>query len=78
MNDMALFGRSTTVRLDIEGMTCDNCVRHVTEALKNAPGVKKADVRLDESRAEVTTKGDPDMEGLVAAVEAAGYKAKAA
>lgn len=74
---MALFGKRSTVDLAVEGMTCDNCVRHVTQALENVPGVKKVDVRLPGS-ATVEVKGEPDRRALESAVEKAGYKAQAA
>ncbi|MBW3581689.1 MAG: heavy-metal-associated domain-containing protein [Euryarchaeota archaeon] len=74
---MALFGKRTTVDLAVEGMTCDNCVRHVAQALERVPGVKKVDVRLPGS-ATVELRGEPDLAVLEAAIEKAGYKAHAA
>lgn len=41
------------VILKVQGMTCDDCVVHVTEALKKVPGVEEAKVSLEESKAEV-------------------------
>ena len=32
------------VVLRVEGMTCDGCAHHVTEALKSAPDTKDAQV----------------------------------
>ncbi|MEC4680542.1 MAG: heavy metal-associated domain-containing protein [Nitrospirota bacterium] len=37
----------------IEGMTCDNCVRHVEQALKNLPGISKLEVNLEKHEARV-------------------------
>lgn len=73
---MALFGKTTTTHLAVEGMTCDNCVRHVREALEATSGVKKAQVVLDPGFAEITMKQGTDLAALVAAVEAAGYTAR--
>ena len=64
--------------LTVGGMTCAGCARHVTEALESVPGVASADVPGWESgRADVALDaGAPaDPAGLVAAVEAAGYRA---
>ena len=64
--------------LTVGGMTCAGCARHVTEALGALPGVASADVPGWESgRADVTlAPDDPSSPAdLVAAVEAAGYRA---
>jgi mercuric reductase len=67
-----------TLTLTVGGMTCAGCARHVTEALEAVPGVASADVPGWESgRADVALADDaPARPGdLVAAVEAAGYRA---
>ena len=64
--------------LTIGGMTCAGCARHVAEALESVPGVASADVPGWESgRAKVALGADAlaDPDALVAAVEAAGYRA---
>ena len=40
-------------RLMIDGMTCGNCARHVTEALQSVAGVGSATVNLDAHQATV-------------------------
>ena len=65
----------TTLR--VRGMSCGNCVRHVTEALQQVPGVQTAEVALAEHAAHIVH--DPDeapVGALVAAVEEAGYTAE--
>ncbi|HRI44314.1 MAG TPA: heavy metal-associated domain-containing protein [Fimbriimonadaceae bacterium] len=62
------------ITLRIEGMTCENCVRHVRQALESVPGVERALVELDAGRAVV--EGTPDPQDLVAAVEEEGYAAE--
>lgn len=57
----------------VTGMTCDNCVHHVTEAIKNVPGVTDAKVSLTEKSA--TVEGEIDVAKIVAAVEEEGYQA---
>ncbi|HEX4456268.1 MAG TPA: heavy metal-associated domain-containing protein [Kofleriaceae bacterium] len=64
----------TTLR--IAGMSCNNCVRHVGDALRAVPGVTAVEVSLPERRATVT-HGDVAGADLVAAVESAGYEAAA-
>ena len=42
------------IELPIEGMTCDDCVRKVTDALKKVAGVRAVSAKYNLS---VTTKG---------------------
>lgn len=62
------------IQLTVTGMTCEHCVRAVTQALENVPGVDKADVTLDPGQAVV--HGQADTAALVTAVEEEGYEAK--
>ncbi len=55
----------------IEGMMCQNCVKHVSKALNGLPGVT-AQVDLDSKTATVT--GDVADDAIRAAVEDAGYQ----
>jgi copper ion binding protein len=63
--------------LFVEGMTCEHCVKHVTEALKAVSGVKKAKVNLKAGKAEIDHTDDVSVDALKAAVVEAGYKATA-
>ncbi len=63
--------------LAITGMSCGHCVSHVRSALEALGDVARADVSLDEARAEITLSADVADADLVAAVEAAGYGAEA-
>lgn len=63
-----------TIELNITGMTCDHCVRSVTNALKDVPGVEDVTVSLEKNEAVV--KGSSvDVAALVAAVEEEEYGA---
>ena len=65
---------SETIELAVEGMTCASCVGRVEAALAAVPGVLSAEVNLATETARVRAIGaDPDQ--LVAAIEAAGYRA---
>lgn len=61
-----------TTKLKISGMTCGNCVKHVTQALQAVPGVERVSVDLESGTAEVD--GDASNEQLKAAVEEEGYE----
>lgn len=59
--------------LSIEGMTCGNCKRHVTEALQEVSGVKSATVDLAKKNAVVESDVEVSDETLKNAVSEAGY-----
>lgn len=61
------------ISLSILGMTCENCARHVKTALLGIPGVRSADVRLDEARATIDADGSVSREAIAAALDEAGY-----
>ncbi|MFL6677465.1 MAG: heavy metal translocating P-type ATPase [Burkholderiaceae bacterium] len=60
----------------VEGMTCASCAGRVEKALERVPGVESATVNLATETAEATIRGEPDLDGLIAAVERAGYAAR--
>ncbi len=64
--------------LQISGMNCNNCARHVAEAIQGVPGVRSAMVSLEAKRATVRWQADanPNVSALIAAVKNAGYEAK--
>ena len=59
--------------LYVEGMVCNNCVSHVTEALLEIDGVAGADVVLEPKTATVTLEKEIADEVLKGAVVEAGY-----
>ena len=61
-----------TVTLQIEGMMCQNCRKHVDKALNSLADVS-AEVSLEEKRAVCTVADTVSIEALKAAVEEAGY-----
>ncbi len=61
--------------LDVKGMTCQMCVKHVTKALQGVSGVTDVAVSLETNTAKVTF--NPDLAGLPqfkTAVAEAGYE----
>ncbi len=67
-----------TLRLHIQGMTCDDCARHVTQALQSVPGVEKVHIPgWRAAQAEIVLAQAVPLQRLIAAVRAAGYDASA-
>ncbi|HLS25373.1 MAG TPA: heavy metal-associated domain-containing protein [Beutenbergiaceae bacterium] len=70
--------RTTTI--DVTGMTCNNCVAHVTEELQEVPHVLDVTVELrtgEPSKVTVVSDQPLDEQALRAAVDEAGYTATA-
>lgn len=61
--------------IDIEGMSCAHCVKHVTEALDAIDGVK-AEVSLENKNAKVSLQKEVSDDVLKEAVVKAGYEVK--
>ena len=59
--------------LSVEGMMCQNCVRHVKNALEGVSGVEAVSVSLENKTAAVTAAESVTDEALKAAVTDAGY-----
>ncbi|HON13697.1 MAG TPA: cation transporter [Treponema sp.] len=62
-----------TKTLDVEGMTCNHCVMHVTNALKEVAGVSNVKVDLASKKA-VVEGTNLDDNAMKAAVADAGYE----
>lgn len=60
--------------ISVTGMTCQNCVRHVREALAALPGVRSADVDLASNSATVEADREVPRDELQAALGEAGYE----
>jgi mercuric reductase len=65
------------IELDVRGMTCPSCDRHVSHALAGVPGVQNVDVPgWQSSRVAVEAAPEVSDAALVEAVAAAGYQAR--
>lgn len=67
---------SQTTSFSVDGMTCGNCVRHVTEELTALPGVTGVQVDLvagGSSPVTVTSDAPLADDAIAAAVDEAGY-----
>ncbi|MFO1498441.1 MAG: heavy metal translocating P-type ATPase [Verrucomicrobiota bacterium] len=63
-------------KLRVKGMTCNNCARHVVDALQSVDGVASALVELDKGQAAVCWKSNvvPNEGQLFQAVRQAGFE----
>ena len=61
-----------TLKLQIDGMHCDACVRRVKAALDNQPGVTVNDVKVGE--ATVRVEPPADKAALHATLEEIGFE----
>lgn len=63
--------------LEVQGMTCPSCIRHVSSALTDLEGVGKVDVKLRDGL--VVVKHDANQAPVAQLIEAlvdAGYVSK--
>ena len=60
-------------RINIEGMSCGHCVKHVEGALSEISGVTKVNVNLEGKYAVVELEKEVSDAVLKEAVEEAGY-----
>jgi Cu+-exporting ATPase len=65
------------LKLDLEGMSCASCAARIEKRLNKLEGVE-ATVNFATEQATVRKQPDVAVDELVAAVEAAGYKARLA
>ncbi len=64
-----------TTQLRVEGMTCENCVRHVREALERVNGVDDVSLDLTTGQATVEHADAVPSERLALVIENEGYTA---
>lgn len=69
--DMSIFKKKTKPYIEIEGMMCEHCEAHVTEALSKIGVTVKADHNANKA---YILDGDAEDDKIKAAVERAGYK----
>lgn len=58
----------------VTGMTCEHCVRAVTDEIGGLPGVSRVDVDLTSGRVQVVSDGPLTDADVRAAVAEAGYE----
>jgi len=67
----------TRTKLRISGMSCVNCVRHVSEAIQSVAGVSHAAVNLEQGLADVrwVSEAQKNVPAVLNAVKEVGYEA---
>ena len=65
--------RPGNITLMIDGMMCEHCVRHVTQALQSVEGVTDINVSLEENKATVTATADK-IQAMIDAITAEDYE----
>ncbi len=63
-----------TTKIVVEGMMCDNCEKHVNEAVKKNFKVKSVKSDRANNETVIESKEPLDAEKLAAVIEEEGYK----
>ncbi len=66
--------KAMTRTINVEGMMCQHCVKHVREALEKVSGVESVDVSLEDKKATVTCTAETSAEEMKKAIVDAGYE----
>jgi copper chaperone len=74
---MGIFGKKgEQITINVQGMSCDHCVKAVTAAAKGVSGVTNVKVDLKAGTAQVVYDGtDPTLAAVKAAINAQGFTA---
>ena len=62
--------------VNVDGMSCNNCAKHVKNALEDIDGVSEAIVNLEKKNAEISYQGDINEKVISDAINEAGYEYK--
>ena len=60
------------INLNVQGMTCGSCIKHVTKALESLNGVESVDVDLQSGRVQVSRTSN-QSDDLIHALDEEGY-----
>ncbi len=67
----------TNTVLEVQGMTCHSCIRHVNQTLEELGGVDKIDVQMRDGLVVVAhDAAAASIDRLISALDEAGYPAK--
>lgn len=64
--------------LDVAGMTCCSCIRHVEGALREIEGISAIDVAINEGKVRVEHDERATIAQMIDALGEAGYESRAA
>lgn len=77
MNAQTNAGRTTTIEMSVEGMSCMACVASVKRTIEDLEGVLEAAVSLEDRKAIVTcVNGSVRPEKIEQAINEKGFKAR--
>ena len=62
--------------INVSGMMCEHCVKHVQNACLKVPGVTTAVASLENNNVVVTFEGNVDKEDIIKNIIDAGYEVK--
>ena len=62
-----------SITVSIQGVSCENCVRHVRQALEGLDGVTQVEVSLDAGTAQVRAGLEVTDEQISAVLDEEGY-----
>ncbi|MBT4511449.1 MAG: heavy-metal-associated domain-containing protein [Chloroflexi bacterium] len=60
--------------INVEGMSCEHCVRRVTEAIEKLPGISNVKVDLQSGTATFDQSSPATVDDVVKSVNDAGYR----
>lgn len=60
--------------LQVDGMSCEHCVKHVTDAVNEIDGAKCVNVSLDENEVTVNIENEEILEKIIVAINDLGYE----
>ena len=64
------------ITVDIDGMSCENCVKHARDALEGLKGVSGVTVSLADNSAVFEAEADPGDDAIRQALDEEGYETK--
>jgi copper chaperone CopZ len=67
-----------TINLEVQGMSCGSCVKHVTQVLQGLTGVSGVEVNLEAGLVSVNGDLPQGSNPLTSALTSAGYPARLA
>ncbi len=58
----------------VKGMTCEHCVKRVSKAISDLPGVASVSIDLSSGKVQVESEQGVDREHLTTVIADAGYE----
>ena len=69
-----MFEKNINTVIKIEGMSCEQCAKKVSQNLLTIKGVKKVKVNLKEKEAIISSKEPLDLEQIKKLIDELGYQ----